>query len=152
MNRQKTSEPFNLKDLLGTKVKILQKFLQVTDSLYHTLAVRDMTEVGRILEERQNLMHSIDEIDIKMIELQVENSPGGKNLSNPVKDPLISIRKEVKDLLHQVADLDKKSLGQAEFLRDEILKEWSTTRQGWIAARQYAQRGGFAPRFMDLRQ
>jgi hypothetical protein len=152
MTRQKVAEPFALGGLLGKKVKILQKFLQVTDSLYHTLAVRDMTEVGRVLEQRQDLIHSIDEIDIKIIELQFENSPGGKNLSNPVKDPLRSIREEVKDLLRQVADLDKKSLGQAEFLRDEILKEWSAARQGWIAARQYAQRGGFQPRFMDLRQ
>ena len=152
MTRQKVAEQCSLRDLLGKKVKILQEFLQVTDSLYHTLAARDMTEVGRVLEQRQNLIHSIDEIDIKIIELQVENSPGGKNLSNPVEDPLSSIRKEVKDLLRRVADLDKKSLDHAEFLRDEILKEWSATRQGWIAARQYAQRGGFQPRFMDLRQ
>ncbi len=152
MNTENSADTFSLKDLLEAKAKALMEFLGVTDSLYHCLLVKDLGELGRVLEQRQNLIHSIEEIDIKVVERWSQNSLKEKSVFNPARDQLGFILKKIKDLLHRVADLDKRCLAQGEFLREEIQKELLTMRQGWKAARKYSQGTGFQPRFMDLRQ
>ena len=57
-----------VKDLLDEKVKALREFLSVTHSLYDSLTAKDMVELGRGLEQRQDLIHSIDEIDLRIVE------------------------------------------------------------------------------------
>jgi len=134
-----------VKDLLDEKVKALKEFLSVTNSLYDSLTARDMVQLGRGLEQRQNLIHSIDEIDMKIVEAWPSNSDSAKG-------PWGFLFKRMKELLHEIADLDKKCLSQGQFLRDEFQKEIFAMRQGWKAARQYSQPASFQPRFMDLRQ
>ncbi len=139
------------KRLMQEKINALRDFLYVTDSLYQSLASKDMGEVSRMLEQRQNLMHSIDEIDLRMIENGFRTSPEGKYAYQQNAEWILMI-KDIKDLLHQVAGRDQKCKERAEFLRDEIQRELVTMRQGWKASRQYIQRGGFQSRFTDSRQ
>ena len=145
MNADNLACTSSVQNLLDEKVKALMEFLSVTNSLYDSLTAKDMVQLGRGLEQRQNLIHSIDEIDMKIVEAWSPNS-------DPAKGQWGFLFKKMKELLHEIADLDKKCLAQGQFLRDEIQKEILAMRQGWKAARQYSQPAGFQPRFMDLRQ
>lgn len=150
-NQEKTADAPAWKSLMQEKIKVLREFLCVTDSLYESLAAKHMGESSRLLEQRQILVHSMDEIDLKMIENGFRTSPEGKYIYQENKEWMLLI-KDMRDLLHQVADRDQKCKQKAEFLRDEIQKELVAMRQGWKASRQYTQRGGFQPHFTDSRQ
>lgn len=150
-NQEKTSDTPAWKSLMQEKIKVLREFLCVTDSLYQSLAAKHMGELSRVLEQRQILVHSMDEIDLKMIENGFRTFPEGKYIYQENKEWMLLI-KDMRDLLHHVADRDQKCMQKAEFLRDEIQKELVAMRQGWKAARRYTQRSGLQPRFTDSKQ
>ncbi len=144
------AEPLGLKELVEKKIDALTGFLRVTKSLYECLLMREIGDLGRLLEERQILIDSVEEIDIQIAEGFSSNP--GLNPPAAIPRPIAEALKKIKVLLRELAELDRKCLNQGQFLRDQIQNELFSMRQGLKAARQYTQRSALQPRFMDLRQ
>ena len=147
MRKEDRVHPLSLTDLLEGKRKRLEEFLSVSEALYLDLVGRNVAELGRRLEQRQKIIHSIDEIDLQIKGCRPADLPGRKR----IPDPSEALLGTLKDLLQRAADLDRKCLSRAESLRDETQKELASLRRGWNTARRYLQRPGFRPRFMDVR-
>jgi hypothetical protein len=111
---------------------------------------RDFVEIGRQLEKRENLVHSIDDIDRRILQASSRTSqagPGGT--PEPDEDSVVH---NLKTLLREAADLNAQCLAQAALLPEEFKNELAKRREGWTAASRYLQRAGSALRFMDVRQ
>jgi hypothetical protein len=132
------------------KVEVLWEFVAISETLYQCLLDRDFVEIGRQLEKREKLVHSIDDIDRRILQASSGTSQAGSGgIPEADEDPVVH---NLKALLREAADLNAQCLAQAALLREEFKKELATTREGWTAARRYLQQAGLAPRFMDLRQ
>lgn len=146
MKKRNPSSP--LIDLQREKVEALWEFVAITEILYQCLLKKDFVELGRQLEKRQTLAHSIDDIDQEIFQASSGTSqagPGG--IPDLDEDPVVH---NLKVLLREAADLNAQCLAQAALLRKEFKRELATTREGWTAARRYLQQAGSAPRFMDV--
>jgi hypothetical protein len=147
---KKKSPASPLISLQQEKVEALWEFVAITEDLYQCLLNRDFVEMGRQLDKRQNLGHSIDDIDRRILQASSGTSQAGLG-GTPEADE-DSVVHNLKTLLREAADLNAQCLAQAALLRKEFKKELTTTGEGWAATRRYLQPAGFAPRFMDVRQ
>ena len=132
------------------KVEALWEFVAISETLYQCLLTRDFGEIGRQLEKRENLVHSIDDIDRKILQASSGTSqagPGGTPEAD--EDPAVH---NLKALLREAADLNAQCLAQAALLPKEFKKELATTHEEWAAARWFLQQAGSAPRFMDIQR
>jgi hypothetical protein len=132
------------------KVEALWEFVAISETLYQCLLTRDFVEIGRQLEKRENLLHSIDDIDQRILQASSGTSqagPGGAPEAD--EDPVVH---NLMALLREAADLNAQCLGQAALLPEEFKRELATTREGWTAARRFLRQAGSAPRFMDIQR
>ena len=132
------------------KVEALWELVAISETLYQCLLTRDFMEIGRQLENRENLVHSIDDIDRKILQASSgtsQSGPGGA----PEADEYPVVH-NLKALLREAADLNAQCLARAALLPEEFKKKMATTREGWTAARRFLQRAGSAPRFMDIQR
>jgi len=152
MKSQDPTEPSDLVRLLEKKVGYLEEFLAATESLYHCLKEGETGRTDSLLEKRQNLARSVDTVDQEIELLRSADSPAGGLSTDPLRERDHQLRKTLEGILHKAAEWDQKCLAQAEFLRGEIKKEMTSSREGWRAAHRYVQRFKAFPRFMDVRQ
>ena len=132
------------------KVEALWEFVAISETLYQCLLARDFVEIARQLEKRENLVHSIDEIDRRI--LQASSGPSQDGLGGtPEPDEDSVVLHNLKTLLREAADLNAQCLAQAALLQEEFKRESATTREGRIAARRFLQQAGSSPRFMGVR-
>ena len=132
------------------KVEALWELVTVSETLYQCLLNRDFAEIDRQLENRENLLHSIDDIDRRLLQASSENSQAG--LGGTPREDEDPVLHNLKTLLREAADLNAQCLAQAALLREEFKKELATTSGGWTAARRYLQQAGSAPRFRGIQQ
>ncbi len=132
------------------KVEALWEFVAICETLYQCLLTRDFVEISRQLEKRENLVHSIDDIDEKI--LQVSSGTSQSQAGGTPEADEGPVVHNLKVLLREAADLNAQCLAQAALLPEEFKKELATRREGWTAARRFIQQAGSAPRFMDGRQ
>jgi hypothetical protein len=131
------------------KVEALWEFVAISETLYQGLLARDFVKIGRQLEKRENLVHSIDDIDRRILQSPSGTSKAGLGGTPEAdEDPVVH---NLKVLLREAADLNAQCLAQAALLPEEFKKELATTREGWTAVRRYLQQVRSAPRFMDGR-
>ena len=148
MKKKNSASP--LLSLQQEKVEALWEFVAISETLYQCLLTRDFVEIGRQLEKRENLVHSIDDIDRRILQASSRTSqagPGGTPEAD--EDPVVH---NLKALLREAADLNAQCLAQAALLPEEFKKELATMREGWTAARWFLQQAGSAPRFMDIQR
>ena len=138
-----------VEQLFEEKAEALTGLLEVTKSLYECLRMREIAELGRVLEDRQKIMESIDELDIRIAE---GISSPGRTGREPGADPAGEALGKARALLREIAELDRQCLREGKFLRDRIQDELFSMRRGSKAARQYTQHSALQPRFMDMRQ
>jgi hypothetical protein len=132
------------------KVEALWEFVAISETLFQCLLTREFVEIGRQLEKRENLVHSIDDIDRRILQASSGTSqarPGEAPETD--EDPVVH---NLKALLREAADLNAQCLAQAVLLSEEFKKELATAREGWTAARRFLQQAGSAPRFMDIQR
>ncbi len=147
---KKKNPALPLISLKQEKVEALWEFVAITETLYQCLLTRDFAKIGRQLEKRENLVHSIDDIDRRILQASSGTSQAGLGgTPGADEDPVIH---NLKILLREAADLDAQCLAQAALLPEEFKKELATIREGWTAARWFLPQAGSAPRFMDVRQ
>jgi negative regulator of replication initiation len=133
------------------KVEALWEFVAISETLYQCLQNRDFAGIDRELEKRENVTHSIDDIDQRILQVSSGTSPDELE-ETPEADENSVVRQNLKTLLREAADLNDRCLAQAALLREEFKNELGKTREGWKAARRYLQQAGSAPRFMDIQR
>ncbi len=137
-------------NLTREKVEALWEFVAISETLYQCLLTGDFVEIGRQLEKRENLVHSIDDIDQKILQASSGISPARPGGSPEADEgPVVH---NLKTLLREAADLNAQCLAQAALLQKEFERELETTRGSWTSARRFLQQAGSVPRFMDVRQ
>ncbi len=133
------------------KVEALWEYVAISEELYRCLLDRDFAEIDRQLEKRENLIHSIDDIDRKIFQASSGTSQAGLG-ETPGADQNSVVLHNLKTLLREAADLNDRCLAQAALLREEFKNESAKTREGWKAARRCLQQAGLSPRFMDIQR
>jgi hypothetical protein len=132
------------------KVEALWELVVISETLCQCLLTRDFMEIGRQLENRENLVHSIDDIDRKILQTSSgtsQSEPGG--VPEADEHPVVH---NLEALLREAADLNAQCLALAALLPEEFKKELATKREGWTAARRFLQQAGSAPRLMDIQR
>ncbi len=132
------------------KVEALWELVAISETLYQCLLTRYFVGIGRQFEKREKLVHSIDDIDRKILQASSGTSQAGPGEAPEAdEDPVVH---NLKALLQEAADLNAQCLAQAVLLPEEFKKELAKAREGWTAARRFLQQAGSAPRFMDIQR
>jgi hypothetical protein len=134
------------------KVEALWEFVAVSETLYQCLLDRDFAGIDRQLEKRENLIHSIDEIDRRILQASPETTQVGAGETPESDEDPVPVLHNLKTLLREAAVLNERCLTRAALLRDELENELGKTREEGAAARRYLQQADSAPRFMDVRR
>jgi hypothetical protein len=132
------------------KVEALWEFVGISENLYQCLLTRDFMEIGRQLEKRQSLAHSIDDIDRRILQTLSGTSqagPGGAPEAD--EDPVVH---NLKVLLQEAAVLNAQCLAKAALLPEEFRKKLAETYEGWTAARRFLHQVGSTPGFRNIQR
>ena len=140
----------HLIDCLEKKWDILRDFLRITESLKNKADLQDMPGVMRLLDQRQDCIHTVNRIDDQLLKIRSENPPNEEEIPEEFKERIGSVSQNIKKILQEVRTLDQGCLDRITSLRDEIKVELLKVHQSLRATHSYAEKSMGQPKFLDV--
>ena len=127
---------------LNKKTMYLKGILELTRSIVELNEPEFIEEINNTIELRQSLMSSIDEIDLKIIDIeQLFNSSRNTNITGNDYDFYQNIQRDnFNDLIVEIQSLDKKLRLQLEKIFETMQEKSGKIRAGHQLMRVYSGR------------
>jgi len=137
-------------DCLDAKQKALEQFLAVTESLRDRLMSQDLSEVERLLSQRQGLIRAIDRMDEHFEMVKSRQSAGRGWPPEGEKKTVSGLINRIRDLSEKARIVDKECTDRMAGWRNQVRTQLSGMRDTLKAVHGYAQRPMRPPKFLDV--
>lgn len=141
----------DLKDYGEKRLNFLANYLAVTKNLSARSSPNDLTEILKLLNQRQKIINDLSSLDRLREELL-----GDKNkIADAQKEKYLSISLKIKEILSEIEYLDKQLIQKFISWRDGLKEELIANQLNLKTLHTYAQsfkRQQASPRFLDLRR
>ncbi|MBM4339199.1 MAG: hypothetical protein FJ110_06625 [Deltaproteobacteria bacterium] len=137
---------------LESKLHTLREFLAITESLKTKLDHQDMSVVIRLLDQRQNLIHIIDQMEKEVQEIRPGNLLNNQQYPDEIREKVSTLLKTVEDVIRRIEILDQQCINRITSWRSEIRGELQKIQYGLKAVEFYSEKTIRQPRFLDLRR
>jgi hypothetical protein len=133
--------------LLTTKLKAMEEFLLATESLRGALERDDMSEVGRLIGHREDLIAQIERLDRDLLHYK---QTGLEDRDATVIHNWKLLFADLVDKLNQVQSADRQCNAVAACKRNALKKEIADLRQNGEGLQHYVGKPFKSPRFVSL--
>jgi hypothetical protein len=139
-----TNHTNELSNLLERKVTVCQDFLSATLLLKTTLETEEMTNVDRLIGQRQELIRIIDDID-----RQIEHHRPGIPPDQSRQPEMVSekLKRLLKQMISVDRDCDALAVDRCNGLREEIMN----TRRMGTGIQVYGHANEKTQKFLNIR-
>ena len=137
-------------DCLEAKQKALEQFLAMTETLRDRLASQDLSEVERLLNQRQGLIHTIDRMDDHIQTVKSQHSPDRGWPPEGEKKRVSWLLNRIRELSEKARAVDKECTDRMSGWRDQVRSDLSRMRDSLKAVHGYALKPMRPPKFLDV--
>ena len=139
-------------DCLEAKRKSLEEFLTLAKSLRDRLITQDWPDVEGLLKQRQDLIVTIDQMDVRIQELRSRQPLDQEWLLDGQKKKILSLLNNIRDLSEKAQTVDKECMDRMTDWQGQIKSQLSGMRDSLRAVHGYAQKPTRPPKFLDVRR
>jgi seryl-tRNA synthetase len=137
----------DLKDYGEKRLNFLTNYLAVTKNLSARSSPNDLSEILKLLNQRQKIINDLSSLDSLREELL-----GDKNkIADAQKEKYLSISLKIKEILSEIEYLDKKFISWRDGLKEELTANQLNLKTLHTYAQSFKHQQA-SPRFLDLRR
>jgi hypothetical protein len=141
-----------LLDCLEAKRRSLEEFLALTKSLKDRLMTQDWPDVEGVLKQRQDLIVTIDQMDVRIQDLRSRQPLDQEWLLDGQKKKISGLLNNLRDISEKAQTVDKECMDQMTDWRGQIKSQLSRMRDSLKAVHGYARKPTRPPKFLDVRR
>ncbi|MEI9475287.1 MAG: hypothetical protein WCO26_01740 [Deltaproteobacteria bacterium] len=141
-----------LSDYLEAKRRSLEDFLTLTKSLRDRLITQDWPDVEGLLKQRQDLIVTIDQMDVRIQELRSRQPLDQEWLLDGQKKKILSLLNNIRDLSEKAQTVDKECMDRMTDWQGQIKSQLSGMRDSLKAVHGYVRKPTRPPKFLDVRR
>ena len=130
--------PDTLPRILEQKLNAFREFLSATAALKESLLAQDMNRVNALTDQRQRLIHHIDDLDKQIINMTAHAGTLLMGIAPEKEKQIDALSTALEETITQVIKLNGDCAAIATGHRDELGKELSGISNGRLALRGYA--------------
>jgi hypothetical protein len=139
-----------LLDWLEAKRRSLEEFLMLTKSLRDQLMTQDWREVEGVLKQRQDLIVTIDQMDVRIQDLRSRQPLDQVGFLDGQKNKISGLLNNLKDLSEKAQTVDKECVDRMTDWRGQVKGQLSRMRESLKAVHGYARKPVRSPKFLDV--
>jgi hypothetical protein len=139
-----------LLDCLEAKRRSLEEFLTLTKSLKDRLMTQDWPEVDGVLKQRQDLIVTIDQMDVRIEGLRSRLPLDRDGLPDRQKKEISGLLNNLRDISEKAQTVDKECMDRMTDWRGQTKSELSRMRDSLKAVHGYARKPTRSPKFLDV--
>ena len=111
---------------------------------------QDLPKKKRLLNQRQGLIDTIDQIDAQIQEIRSRDPLDQEGLPDAQKKRISVLLDSIKDISERAQVVDKACMNRMTSWRDHTKSQLSRMRDSLKAVRGYAQKPVRPPKFLDV--
>jgi len=141
----------DLKDYGEKRLNFLTNYLAITKVLSAKSASNDLSEIFKLLNQRQKIINDLSSLD----SLRGKLSGDRNKISDAQKEKILTIFLKIKEILSEIEYLDKQLIQKFISWRDGLKEELIANQLNLKTLHTYAQsfkHQHASPRFLDLRR
>ena len=139
-----------LLDCLEAKRRSLEEFLALTKSLKDRLMTQDWPAVEGVLKQRQDLIVTIDQMDVRIQDLRSRQPLDQEWLLDGQKKKISGLLDNLRDISEKAQTVDKECVDRMTDWRGQIKSQLSRMRDNLKAVHGYARKPTRPPKFLDV--
>jgi hypothetical protein len=139
-----------LLDCLEAKRRALSDFLAMTESLRDRLMTQDLPEGERLLNQRRDLIDTIDRIDARIQEIRSRDPLDQGSLPEAQRKKILLLLNNIRDISEKAQIVDKECMNRMTDWRGQAKRQLSGMRDSLKAVHGYARQATRPPKFLDV--
>ncbi len=137
---------------LEKKRSLLKRYLSTTKRIKETFKEKKISDIDRLVSERQDCIKKIDNINISMKKVIKIFSKNLYTTSDRFRCLIDGSLKDIRNIMETIAPLDREVLAMVKQEGESIKNELLNMRDVRHAARGYKIEGHYSPRFLDMKR
>lgn len=134
------------------KLGALKEYLFLSESMRRSLNLREMDEVARWMNRRQELIGRIDQIEGDFGKELPEDSFPEIEGAEQVREEFQNLYTRIKEVLQTIKAVDEECEARIVSLKEEVRAELQKTFQGVMTVRNYTKSLNYPPALIDVRR
>ncbi len=145
-------DPNRFQQYLIEKLKILNEFLSVSESMKKSLDLPAMGEVVQGIAKRQEMITRLNRMDDEIRTIARKSFLDEGKWAEGLRKEILLLSQAIEEVLHAVKTLDKQCQERIEVFRDEVRAELQKAFQEMLTIRSYFGKPAGPPKFLDVRR